>query len=81
MGTEIFIPVLILVGVLLVGKIAEMLIKRLPDIRYVKSEMERASDFAEWRYWRRELRALRLSLIPGISYKSALRIVHFFEKR
>ena len=44
--------------------------------RLIKMEIRRALDRGELRYWEKELRALYLSLIPGISRRKARDLVH-----
>ena len=43
--------------------------------RLIKMEIRRALDYNEQRHWKRELKALYLSLIPGISLEKAKQIV------
>ena len=45
----------------------------------VKLEIDR-SEGRELAYWRRELKALRLALIPGISLERAQKITHKHHK-
>ncbi len=44
-------------------------------VNYIKSEIRRTTG-KEKQYWQRELKAMYLSLIPGISLSRAKKIVH-----
>lgn len=46
------------------------------ETRYILSEMNRASDYKEYRYWRRELRCHYLCLIPFVSERNVMRLYH-----
>ncbi len=39
------------------------------DVRYVKREINRAYSWNEYVYWKRELSALRWSILPGLTPK------------
>ncbi len=50
------------------------------DIRYLKSEVQRAYDRGEYKYWKRELFAVRLSILPGITPKMVKKLLRRFDK-
>ena len=47
------------------------------DTRYIVSEMQRAYDDSEYRYWRRELRCHYLCLIPFVNKKNVMRLYRY----
>ncbi len=48
------------------------------DVRYVKMEISRSCSKKETEKWKRELRALRWSMLPGVTPDKVLR---FYKKR
>ncbi len=54
-------------GLLMIAAAVKYLMDFYSDIKYVKMEMRRAYDWNEYVYWRRELRALRWCIIPGLT--------------
>ncbi len=55
------------IGLLLIAAAVKYLVAFYSEIKYVKMEMRRAYDWDEYVYWRRELRALRWCIIPGMT--------------
>ncbi len=51
------------------------------DIEYVKIEMRRSSGWDEYVFWRRELRALRWCIIPGLSLERVKTLQRKWEQR
>lgn len=68
------------VALLLIVAIAKYLADYFADIRYVKMEVYRADDWDEYVYWRRELSALRWSIIPGLTPERVKRIKKAFYR-
>lgn len=60
---------------LLGGNIFFLINRYQKEKAYILREIYRTTG-KEQKYWQRELRALRLSLIPGISFQRARGIVH-----
>ncbi len=50
------------------------------NVRFVKMELGRAFEDESYFYWKRELRLLRLSLIPGLTPKCIKKIMRRFER-
>ncbi len=68
------------IALLLIVAIAKYLADYFADIRYVKMEVYRADDWDEYVYWRRELSALRWSIIPGLTPERVKRIKKAFYR-
>ena len=49
--------------------------------QYLLTEMHRAADYNEYRYWRRELRCLYLCLIPFVTERNVMRVYPVFFHR
>ncbi len=49
--------------------------------QYLLTEMYRAADYNEYRYWRRELRCLYLCLIPFVTERNVMRVYPVFFHR
>ena len=49
--------------------------------QYLLTEMSRAADYNEYRYWRRELRCLYLCLIPFVTERNVMRVYPVFFYR
>ena len=76
-GMIIILTVLIVSAFLLIiYKLAEFFTKFNRDTRYILSEMNRAADSDEYRYWRRELRCHYLCLIPFVTERNVMRLYH-----
>lgn len=72
-GMIIILTVLIVSAFLLIiYKLAEFFTKFNRDTRYILSEMNRAADSDEYRYWRRKLRCLYLCLIPFVTERGEI---------
>ncbi len=65
-------------SILIIPMIIEYFKDCFDDINYVKMELNRSESWREIAYWRRELTAARLSIIPGISDYRAKAIMDFF---
>ncbi len=67
--------------VLLTVKIIEFFVLFNEDTRYIISEIQRAYNDDEYRYWRRELRCHYLCLIPFVNERNVMRLyVKLFHK-
>ncbi len=76
-GAVILLIVLIAIAFLLtIFKVVQFFIVFNREKRYFKIEMRRASDYDEYRYWRRELRCLYLCLIPFVTERNVMRLYH-----
>lgn len=51
------------------------------NLRYVKMEVRRAGNPSELRHWKRELKIVYWSIIPGLTIRRLKKIVKFFRKR
>ena len=49
--------------------------------QYLLTEMHRAADYNEYRYWRRELRCLYLCLIPFVTERNVMKVYPVFFHR
>ncbi len=65
---------------LVLAVIVKYTIDYFADIKYVKMEMHRADSWNEYVYWRRELRALRWCIIPGMTVDRVKAIKKFFYR-
>lgn len=73
----IFIIVLIVSAFLiLVFKLAEFFNRFNHESKYIQTQMHRADDDKEYRYWRRELRCHYLCLIPFVTERNVSRLYH-----
>ncbi len=81
-NTEILLLSLVCGGFafLMIVAITRYLANYLADIKYVKMEVSHAKDWDAYVYWRRELSALRWSIIPGLSPDSVKRIKKAFDR-
>lgn len=76
-GMIIILTVLIVSAFLLIAfKLAEFFIEFNRDTRYILTEMNRAGDYKEYRYWRRELRCHYLCLIPFVTERNVMQLYH-----
>ena len=67
-GALILLIVLIVSAFLLIViKLAQFVNHFSREKQYLLTEMNRAADYNEYRYWRRELRCLYLCLIPFVT--------------
>lgn len=80
--------VLILLIVLIVSAFLLILIRFAKFIndfgrekQYLLTEMHRAADYNEYRYWRRELRCLYLCLIPFVTERNVIKVYPVFFHR
>ena len=72
-GAIIILTVLIVSAFLLiVYKLIESFAGFSRNIRYIHMEMDRAEDYSEYRYWRRELRCRYLCLIPFVTERNVM---------
>ena len=81
-GALILLIVLIVSAFLLIViKLAQFVDHFSREKRYLLTEMNRAADYNEYRYWRRELRCLYLCLIPFVTERNVMRVYPvFFHK-
>ncbi len=81
-GSVILLTVLIVSAlVLTVFKLAQFLNDFTHEKRYLLSEMHRAADYNEYRYWRRELRCHYLCLIPFVTERNVMKLYRIFFHR
>ena len=66
---------------LIAVRIAQFFSKFSREARYLISEMDRAGDYDEYRYWRRELRCHYLCLIPFVTERNVGKIYRIFFHR
>ncbi len=67
-------------ALLMIAWLGKYLADYFADIKYVKTEARRAYDWKEYVYWRRELSALRWSIIPGLTPHIVKAIKRFFYR-
>lgn len=81
-GALILLIVLIVSAFLLIViKLAQFVNDFSREKQYLLTEMHRAADYNEYRYWRRELRCLYLCLIPFVTERNVMRVYPvFFHK-
>jgi len=81
-GALILLIVLIVSAFLLIVlKLAQFFNHFSREKQYLLTEMNRAADYNEYRYWRRELRCLYLCLIPFVTERNVMRVYPvFFHK-
>ena len=81
-GTLILLIVLIVSAFLLtVLKLAQFVNHFSRKKQYFLTEMSRAADYNEYRYWRRELRCLYLCLIPFVTERNVMKVYPVFFYR
>lgn len=81
-GALILLIVLIVsVFLLIVLKLAQFVNHFSREKQYLLTEMNRAADYNEYRYWRRELRCLYLCLIPFVTERNVMRVYPVFFHR
>ena len=78
-GALILLIVLIISAFLLIViKLAQFVDHFRREKRYLLTEMNRAADYNEYRYWRRELRCLYLCLIPFVTERNVMKVYPVF---
>ncbi|MGI5906738.1 MAG: hypothetical protein ACOX85_10875 [Candidatus Pararuminococcus gallinarum] len=81
-GALILLIVLIVSAFLLIVlKLAQFVDHFSREKRYLLTEMNRAADYNEYRYWRRELRCLYLCLIPFVTERNVMKVYPVFFHR
>lgn len=81
-GALILLVVLIVSAFLLIVlKLAQFVNHFSREKQYLLTEMNRAADYNEYRYWRRELRCLYLCLIPFVTERNVMRVYPVFFHR
>lgn len=81
-GALILLIVLIVSAFLLIVlKLAQFADHFSREKQYLLTEMHRAADYNEYRYWRRELRCLYLSLIPFVTERNVMKVYPVFFHR
>lgn len=81
-GALILLIVLIISAFLLIVlKLAQFVNHFSRKKQYLLTEMSRAADYNEYRYWRRELRCLYLCLIPFVTERNVMRVYPVFFYR
>lgn len=81
-GALILLIVLIVSAFLLIVlKLAQFVNHFSREKKYLLTEMNRAADYNEYRYWRRELRCLYLCLIPFVTERNVMRVYPVFFHR
>lgn len=81
-GALILLIVLIVSAFLLIViKLAQFADHFSREKKYLLTEMNRAADYNEYRYWRRELRCLYLCLIPFVTERNVMKVYPVFFHR
>ena len=81
-GALILLIVLVVsASLLIVLKLAQFSNHFSREKQYLLTEMHRAADYNEYRYWRRELRCLYLCLIPFVTERNVMRVYPVFFHR
>ena len=81
-GALILLIVLIVSAFLLIViKLAQFVDHFSRKKQYLLTEMSRAADYNEYRYWRRELRCLYLCLIPFVTERNVMKVYPVFFHR
>ena len=81
-GALILLIVLIVSAFLLIVlKLAQFVNHFSREKQYLLTEMNRAADYNEYRYWRRELRCLYLCLIPFVTERNVMKVYPVFFHR
>ena len=74
-GDLILLIVLIVSAFLLIViKLAQFINRFNREKQYFLTEMSRAADYNEYRYWHRELRCLYLCLIPFVTERNVMKV-------
>ena len=76
-----FVIAFTIVAVLIIVNIVEYFIYFNRETQYYISEMHRAGDNDEYRYWRRKLRCHYLCLIPFVNKRNVRKVYSFFFHR
>ena len=66
---------------LIVLKLAQFVDHLSREKQYLLTKMNRAADYNEYRYWRRELRCLYLCLIPFVTERNVMKVYPVFFHR
>ena len=81
-GALILLIVLIISAFLLIVlKLAQFVNLFSREKQYLLTEINRAADYNEYRYWRRELRCLYLCLIPFVTERNVMKVYPVFFHR
>lgn len=81
-GALILLIVLVVSAFLLIViKLAQFVNRFNREKQYLLTEMHRAADYNEYRYWRRELRCLYLCLIPFVTERNVMKVYPAFFHR
>ena len=81
-GALILLIVLIASAFLLIVlKLAQFVNRFSREKQHLLTEMHRAADYNEYRYWRRELRCLYLCLIPFVTERNVMKVYPVFFHR
>ena len=81
-GASILLIVLIISAFLLIVlKLAQFVNHFSREKQYLLTEINRAADYNEYRYWRRELRCLYLCLIPFVTERNVMKVYPVFFHR
>lgn len=81
-GALILLIVLIISAFLLIVlKLAQFVNHFSREKQYLLTEINRAADYNEYRYWRRELRCLYLCLIPFVTERNVMKVYPVFFYR
>lgn len=81
-GALILLIVLIISAFLLIVlKLAQFVNHFSREKQYLLTEINRAADYNEYRYWRRELRCLYLCLIPFVTERNVMKVYPVFFHR
>ena len=81
-GALILLIVLIVSAFLLILiRLAKFLNRFNREKQYLLTEMRRAADYNEYRFWRRELRCLYLCLIPFVTERNVIKVYPVFFHR
>ena len=81
-GALILLIVLIVSAFLLIVlKLAQFVNHFSREKQHLLTEMHRAADYNEYRYWRRELRCLYLCLIPFVTERNVMKVYPVFFHR
>ena len=81
-GALILLIVLIVSAFLLIVlKLAQFVNHFSREKQYLLTEINRAADYNEYRYWRRELRCLYLCLIPFVTERNVMKVYPVFFHR
>ena len=70
----------LLVLLMMISRLAVFMSEVSRETSFLKTAIRQADSSEEYRYWKNELKALRLSMIPGISRERAARVAHRRKK-